>query len=79
MARSATRATAADALPEWVALQLTWLVDVAQEGDAWLHEIKATACLEAIDRGSVKLLPRTDHHRSAARLSRLPSWCDRTI
>jgi ATP-dependent DNA ligase len=40
MARSATRAKAAAVLPEWVAPQLTRLVDAAPEGDDWLHEIK---------------------------------------
>jgi bifunctional non-homologous end joining protein LigD len=34
-------------LPEWIAPQLTQLVDAAPEGDGWLHEIKfdATACM----------------------------------
>jgi ATP-dependent DNA ligase len=61
MARSATRAKAADALPEWVAPQLTRLVDAAPEGDAWLHEIKFDGYRmhARLDRGSVKLLTRT--------------------
>jgi bifunctional non-homologous end joining protein LigD len=33
------------ALPEWVAPQLTQLVDAAPEGDQWLHEIKYDACM----------------------------------
>ena len=61
MARSATRAKAADALPEWVAPQLTRLVDAAPEGEAWLHEIKFDGYRmhARLDRGSVKLLTRS--------------------
>ena len=35
----AHRRTNAAALPEWLAPQLTQLVDAAPEGDQWLHEI----------------------------------------
>jgi bifunctional non-homologous end joining protein LigD len=61
MARSATRAKAADALPRWVAPQLTRLVDAAPEGDGWLHEIKFDGYRmhARLDRGLVKLLTRT--------------------
>ena len=42
MARTIARPprAGAAALPEWIAPQLTQLVDAAPEGDAWLHEIK---------------------------------------
>ena len=50
----------AAALPEWVAPQLTQLVDAAPDGDQWLHEIKYDGYrMDArIDRGAVKLLTR---------------------
>jgi len=63
MARSVTRQgrTDAAALPEWVAPQLTQLVDVAPDGDGWLHEIKYDGYRmhARLDRGAVKLLTRT--------------------
>src|SRR5215813_13389564 len=63
MARPLTRRPGAGAapLPEWVAPQLTQLVDAAPDGDAWLHEIKYDGYrLHArLDRGAVKLLTRT--------------------
>src|SRR6516162_5080218 len=63
MARSVTRQgrTDAAALPEWVAPQLTQLVDVAPDGDGWLHEIKYDGyrMMARLDRGAVKLLTRT--------------------
>jgi DNA ligase D-like protein (predicted ligase) len=54
------RANAA-ALPEWVAPQLTQLVDAAPDGDGWLHEIKYDGYRmhARLDRGAVKLLTRT--------------------
>ena len=53
--------TDADALPEWVAPQLTQLVDAAPDGDEWLHEIKYDGYRmhARLDRGAVKLLTRT--------------------
>jgi bifunctional non-homologous end joining protein LigD len=49
-------------LPEWIAPQFTPLVDVAPEGDEWLHEIKFDGYRmhARLDRGSVWLL---DPHR----------------
>jgi ATP-dependent DNA ligase len=54
------RANAA-ALPQWVAPQLTQLVDAAPDGDQWLHEIKYDGYRmhARLDRGAVKLLTRT--------------------
>src|SRR6516165_6330511 len=48
-------------LPQWVRPQLTQLVDVAPEGDRWLHEIKYDGYRmhARLDRGRVKLLTRT--------------------
>jgi len=40
MARSATRTPTTAPQPDWVAPQLTQLVDAAPDGDGWLHEIK---------------------------------------
>ena len=42
MARTVARRrrTDATAVPQWVAPQLTQLVDAAPDGDQWLHEIK---------------------------------------
>ena len=42
MARGVARRRRGDPspLPEWIAPQLTQLVDAAPEGDDWLHEIK---------------------------------------
>jgi hypothetical protein len=37
-------------LPEWIPPQLTQLVDVAPEGDGWLHEIELDTRL---NRGAV--------------------------
>jgi ATP-dependent DNA ligase len=55
------RRTDAAALPEWVAPQLTQLVDAAPDGDQWLHEIKYDGYRmhARLDRGAVKLLTRT--------------------
>src|SRR5690242_1560573 len=49
------------ALPQWVAPQLTQLVDAAPDGDQWLHEIKFDGYRmhARLDRGAVKLLTRT--------------------
>jgi len=61
MARSATRTATTVPLPEWVAPQLTQLVDAAPDGDGWLHEIKYDGYRmhARLDRGVVKLLTRT--------------------
>src|ERR1700741_4741716 len=63
MARTVARRrrTEAAALPEWIAPQLTQLVDAAPDGDAWLHEIKFDGYRmhARLDRGAVKLLTRT--------------------
>ena len=40
MARPVARSSRAAALPEWIAPQLTQLVDAAPDCDQWLHEIK---------------------------------------
>jgi hypothetical protein len=56
MARPVARRSRADhaGLPDWIAPQLTQLVDAAPDGDEWLHEIKfdVTACT----RGSTTAL-----------------------
>jgi bifunctional non-homologous end joining protein LigD len=61
MAQSATRTPKPAPLPDWVAPQLTQLVDAAPDGDGWLHEIKYDGyrMMARLDRGSVKLLTRT--------------------
>jgi bifunctional non-homologous end joining protein LigD len=61
MARSATRTPTTIPLPDWVAPQLTQLVDAAPDGDGWLHEIKYDGYRmhARLDRGAVKLLTRT--------------------
>ena len=61
MARSVTRTPKAAPLSDWVAPQLTQLVDAASDGDDWLHEIKYDGYRmhARIDRGAVKLLTRT--------------------
>jgi bifunctional non-homologous end joining protein LigD len=62
MARSVTRRrTDAVALPEWILPQLTQLVDVAPDGEQWLHEIKYDGYRmhARLDHGAVKLLTRT--------------------
>ena len=61
MARSATRTPTTAPLPDWVAPQLTQLVDAAPDGDQWLHEIKYDGYRmhARLDRGVVKLLTRT--------------------
>jgi ATP-dependent DNA ligase len=62
MARTVARQRAnASALPEWVAPQLTQLVDAAPGGDEWLHEIKFDGYRmhARLDRGAVRLLTRT--------------------
>src|ERR1700736_208788 len=55
------RRTDATALPQWIAPQLTQLVDTAPDGDAWLHEIKFDGYRmhARLDRGTVRLLTRT--------------------
>ena len=61
MARSATRTPTTAPLPDWVAPQLTQLVDAAPDGDQWLHEIKYDGYRmhARLDAGTVKLLTRT--------------------
>jgi bifunctional non-homologous end joining protein LigD len=62
MARTVTRRrTDAAALPQWVAPQLTQLVNAAPDGDQWLHEIKYDGYRmhARLDRGAAKLLTRT--------------------
>jgi bifunctional non-homologous end joining protein LigD len=63
MARSVARQRRNDAaaLPEWIAPQLTQLVEAAPRGDQWLHEIKYDGyrMMARLDRGAVKLLTRT--------------------
>jgi DNA ligase D-like protein (predicted ligase) len=61
MAQSATRTPKAAPLPRWVAPQLTQPVDVAPDGNQWLHEIKYDGyrMMARLDRGVVKLLTRT--------------------
>jgi DNA ligase D-like protein (predicted ligase) len=63
MARSLARQRRNDAaaLPEWIAPQLTQLVEAALRGDQWLHEIKYDGyrMMARLDRGAVKLLTRT--------------------
>ena len=61
MARSVTRTPKAAPLSDWVAPQLTQLVDAALDGDQWLHEIKYDGYRmhARLDRGEVKLLTRT--------------------
>jgi bifunctional non-homologous end joining protein LigD len=48
-------------IPDWIAPQLTKLVDVVPEGDQWAHEIKLDGYRMhgRLDRGQVKLLTRT--------------------
>src|SRR5689334_12037271 len=55
------RRTDTAALPQWIAPQLTQLVDAAPEGDEWLHEIKFDGYRmhARLDRGAVRLLTRT--------------------
>src|SRR5215472_4545041 len=61
MARSATRTPKSAPLPDWVAPQLTQLVDLPPAGDQWLHEIKYDGyrMMARPDRSAVKLLTRT--------------------
>jgi DNA ligase D-like protein (predicted ligase) len=63
MARTVARRrrTDAAALPQWIAPQLTQLVDEAPDGPDWLHEIKFDGYRmhARLDRGAVKLLTRT--------------------
>jgi bifunctional non-homologous end joining protein LigD len=49
------------ALPQWIAPQLTRLVDTAPEGDQWLHDIKYDGYRmhARLDQGAVNLLTRT--------------------
>src|SRR5262249_38126297 len=55
------RRTDTAALPQWVAPQLTQLVETAPNGNDWLHEIKYDGyrMMARLDRGAVKLLTRT--------------------
>jgi DNA ligase D-like protein (predicted ligase) len=55
------RRTALSPLPQWVAPQLTQLVDAAPDGPDWLHEIKYDGYRmhARLERGAVKLLTRT--------------------
>src|ERR1700730_17438091 len=61
MARPVARRPRPAARPAWIPPQLTKLVDAAQEGDQWLHEIKFDGYRmhASLDRGAVKLLTRT--------------------
>src|SRR5260370_34480770 len=61
MTRAVARSSRAAALPQWIAPQLTQLVDAAPEGDDWLHEIKFDGYRmhARLDRGGAKLLTRT--------------------
>ena len=61
MARSGTRTPKAAPLPDWVAPQLTQLVETAPDGDGWLNELKYDGYRmhARVDRGAVKLLTRT--------------------
>jgi len=63
MARTVARRRRTDAAPvlEWVAPQLTQLVDAAPERDDWLHEIKFDGYRihARLYHGTVKLLTRT--------------------
>ena len=56
----ARRRTNTAALPQWVAPQLTQLVEAAPDGDQWLHEIKYDGYRmhARLDRGAVRLLTR---------------------
>src|SRR5258705_2357199 len=61
MARQVARRSPAAALPDWIAPQLTQLVDAAPEGPEWLHEIKFDGYRmhARLDHGAVRLLTRT--------------------
>jgi DNA ligase D-like protein (predicted ligase) len=61
MARPVARRSPAAALPDWIAPQLTQLVDAPPEGPEWLHEIKFDGYRmhARLERGAVKLLTRT--------------------
>jgi bifunctional non-homologous end joining protein LigD len=63
MARTVARRRRSDPspLPQWIAPQLTQLVDAAPDGDQWLHVIKFDGYRmhARLDRGAVKLLTRT--------------------
>src|SRR5437764_2937782 len=61
MARPVARRSPAAALPDWIAPQLTQLVEAAPQGDEWLHEIKFDGYRmhALLDRGAVRLLTRT--------------------
>jgi len=51
----------AAAVPDWIAPQLTQLVDTAPDGDGWLHELKYDGyrMMARLDHGAVQLLTRT--------------------
>ena len=59
MAQSVARSSAR--LPSCISPQLTQLVEVAPDGDQWLHEIKYDGYRMhgRIERGAAKLLTRT--------------------
>jgi bifunctional non-homologous end joining protein LigD len=63
IARTVARPRRSDAapLPQWVAQQLTQLVDTAPDGDGWLHEIKYDGhrMMARLDHGAVALQTRT--------------------
>jgi ATP-dependent DNA ligase len=67
MARAiAGRRCATAALLVWIAPQLTWLVDAAPDGDAWLLEIKFDGYRmhARLNRSQLKLLSRTGLDRT---------------
>jgi ATP-dependent DNA ligase len=55
------RRSEAAAPPQWIAPQLTKLVDAAPEGDQWLHEIKYDGYRmhARLNHGAVTMLTRT--------------------
>src|ERR1700674_2101929 len=81
MARPVAGRRTAAALPEWIAPELTQLIDAAPEGDQWLHEIKFDGYRmhARLDRGGAHLLTRTGldwthkYPSIAAALSVLPA------
>jgi bifunctional non-homologous end joining protein LigD len=60
MARPLARC-ARGGLPQWIRPQPTQLVDIAPEGDQWLHEIKFDGyhMHARLDHGAVRRLTRT--------------------
>jgi DNA ligase D-like protein (predicted ligase) len=61
IAQPVAHGSPADGLPAWIKPQLTQLVEMAPEGDGWLHEIKYDGyrMMARLDHGAVKLLTRT--------------------